>query len=104
MFDIVTLSPQIGQYDLSLNSSLTAIIPQFSQTGTTVLSESNLSFKSRDAPWATKQSFSISPNLRPPSLALPSVGCLVSSCIGPLALECILFATMCLSLRWYMSP
>jgi len=40
--------------------------------------------------------FTISPRRRPPSLDLPSVGCLVKTARGPLALACILSCTMCL--------
>ena len=47
----------------------------------------NLSLRSKLAPCATKVSFSISPNLNPPSFNRPSVGCLVSNWIGPRARE-----------------
>lgn len=57
----------------------------------------SLSSSSMDAPYAIKQSRSISPNLKPPSLDLPSVGYLVSTKRGPLALACILSNTICFS-------
>ena len=49
---------------------------------------------SRDGP---HQSLSISPRRSPPSLLRPSVGCRVSTTLGPRALACILSRTMCLS-------
>ena len=52
-------------------------------------------FHSYLAPYPIKQSLSISPRRRPPSLALPSVGCLVSTALGPLDLACILSITIC---------
>jgi hypothetical protein len=45
--------------------------------------------------WNTHQSRSISPNLNPPSLDLPSVGCLVKFALGPVGRACILSITMC---------
>uniref|UniRef100_A0A0A9HGH7 DNA-directed RNA polymerase III subunit, putative n=1 Tax=Arundo donax TaxID=35708 RepID=A0A0A9HGH7_ARUDO len=49
------------------------------------------------APYAIKQSRSISPRRRPPSRLRPSVGCLVNNTRGPLARACILSSTMCFS-------
>src|SRR3989344_6713089 len=96
---ISTLLPHLGQNFLLLKLSYTASIPHSSQTCIIVLSESNLSFNNNEAPCATKQSFSISPSLRPPPLLLPSTGCLVNSWILPEALACNLFAAMYFNLR-----
>lgn len=57
-----------------------------------------LSFSSAAVPYAMKQSFSISPNLRPPSFALPSRGYRVRNAFGPVERACILSLTMCFSL------
>ena len=56
------------------------------------------------APYPMRQSFSISPSLSPPSLALPSMGCLVRVVTGPLALAWTLSLTMCLSLWQKQGP
>ena len=53
------------------------------------------SLSSRLAPWPTSASRSISPNLRPPLLGLPSVGWCVSICTGPLLLTWSFRLTMC---------
>ena len=50
-----------------------------------------------EAPYATKQSRSISPSRSPPSRERPSVGCRVNTARGPRARACALSNTMCLS-------
>lgn len=82
-------------------SSTIAMRPHVSHTHTSYLSDTmkSLSLKNDAAPWLTMQSLSISPNLRPPSFALPSSGWWVSVVMGPRALLWILSSTRCLR-RW----
>ena len=86
-----------------LNSSRLASqkSPQALHTWTRQQSETSKrrSFRKRAAPCEIIQSRSISPKRRPPSLALPSVGCLVRIYVGPLPREWILSATKCFR-RW----
>lgn len=49
------------------------------------------------APYAMRQSRSISPSRSPPSRDRPSVGCRVKTARGPLARACALSKTMCFS-------
>lgn len=49
------------------------------------------------SPVPMRQSRSISPSRNPPSRLRPSVGCRVSTTLGPRARACILSSTMCLS-------
>ena len=92
--------PHNLQENLCDCKSACAISPQSSQICTLYLSltSTNLSLRKRAAPCEIMQSLSISPNLKPPLLALPSVGCLVKICTGPLALENILSSTICFNL------
>ena len=76
------------------------IRPHRLQTCTRYGSETSKSRSRRNcaAPCAIWQSRSISPKRRPPSRALPSIGCRTSICTGPRALEWILSSTMCFNL------
>ena len=78
--EIGAVSPHCAQTNFLFLASWNPVNPHFSHTRTSVLSHSsnNLSFRSIEAPYAIKQSRSISPNLRPPPRALPSVGCFVN--------------------------
>lgn len=74
--------------------------PHPSQISTVV---SSLEYKSLSnnislPPYPKRQSLSISPNLNPPSLLLPYVGCLVRIVTLPTERAWILSATMCFSL------
>ena len=55
----------------------------------------NLSLQNLDMPCAIITSRSISPILNPPSLLLPSAGCLVRLTIGPIERLCCLSETIC---------
>ena len=78
----------------------TAINPQLEHTWILNLSETknSLSLKKSLIPCDMIQSLSIYPNLKPPPLLRPCVGCLVIATTGPRYLAYILSSTRCLSL------
>ena len=94
--DTFALSPHTRQTYLRCFMSWYAIRPHRSHTNMSDRSDSSSrrSLRIMDAPYAMRQSRSISPNRSPPPRALPSVGCFVSICTCPRALACILSATM----------
>ena len=77
--DIFDLLLQPLQKKEFYNNLASQIKPHISQINTLYLSDTSisLSFKNLAEPWDIIQSLSISPNLSPPSLDLPSVGYLV---------------------------
>jgi hypothetical protein len=87
--DIFDLFVQPLQKNEFYDSFASQIKPHKSQINTLYLSDTSisLSFKNLAEPCDIIQSLSISPNLNPPSLDLPSVGYLVKICTGPLPLE-----------------
>lgn len=87
--DIFDLFVQPLQKNEFYDNLASQIRPQISQINTLYLSDTSisLSFKNLAEPCDIMQSLSISPNLSPPSLDLPSVGCLVKIYTGPLPLE-----------------